>query len=195
MASRKMLTARGKTQSMSEWAREFGIPENTFYYWCKAADYNVENALIRAEQRKKSSKTHPNTNMKTLTANGETHTFWDWAKINGINVRTIYSRYERGMTPEQCVNPQMYDTAYLKNRPLYGANGSRQEKLDAERAFVEKQKKIMDKRIEYMNGVRETVKVRWCDRTSHSHTWRDTMVAVSDLYEFGQKHYLAKVVG
>lgn len=43
---------------------------------------------------------------KELTINGETHTLGEWAKITGLNYKTIATRIYRGKTGAEIIKPK-----------------------------------------------------------------------------------------
>ncbi|CAB4132515.1 hypothetical protein UFOVP253_29 [uncultured Caudovirales phage] len=74
-------------------------PSHTVERLSSDLDYSPENCVwaTRIEQANNKSSNH------LLTLNGETHTVIEWSRKTGINVKTIYTRLNRGFTDKQAL--------------------------------------------------------------------------------------------
>ena len=111
----RMITFRGKTQSMSEWARELGISRERVRQ--RLAKGPVEYALDLSRLPPPKPGFHQEE--KTLTYRGETRTISEWAQCLGISAATLYLRCRK------------YGTVAALSRPRY-ARGQRAKKKKKE---------------------------------------------------------------
>lgn len=85
-----------------EWKDDF----ISFYNWSMANGYNDKLTIDRIDVNgnyepnncrwiKQSEQCRNRRDTVYITYNGETHTFYEWSKITGINQRTLYTRYYR----------------------------------------------------------------------------------------------------
>lgn len=146
--------------------------------------YSLEDAMARA----KKPPIH-----RRLTYNGEEKSISEWSKISGVAKQTITDRIDKGMPPEMCLYNGNLNT-YKKELGYGTYNAEKMGRVPQsykERAVWEKQ--ITDD-LKRRSGTQTEFRVRWCDRTSHSHSWRETEVGLYDLDAFLDSHYLARVV-
>lgn len=131
-------------------------------------------------------KCHRPANHRYLTVNGKTRSITEWARVTGVDRTTITQRVDKGLPPEACI--------FNGNITAYRPNAEPDITLPLTEQEREKAKKNIDRKLAEMDGKRMMFRVRWCDRTSHSHAWRDSEVERSELQKFLDTHYLAKVV-
>lgn len=180
----KHITAFGETHNISEWARKLGVGIDTMSKWFMKID-NPEEAIKKCQTHGK----------LLVTARGETHTVQEWSDITGISYGTIISRLERGKSHEEAIREVRLSRADLTRRQ-YSDKGFRYVNEVEKQAETNNRIEYVDKMLGRYEKQKGAVKVRWCDRTSHSHTWYDTIVERSELSAFLKDpyHYLAKVV-
>lgn len=137
-------------------------------------------ALEDAVERAKIDPVH-----RYLVCRGEKHSLTGWANITGLPRGTITDRLRRGLPPELCI----YEGKLTKKiiSEYERRNAQSEDNPETEQEFVER-------RLPSVQHNGRIFKVRWCDRTSHSHSWRETFVERSELEEFMDTHYLSKVV-
>lgn len=173
----------GVVKSLEGWAREYGIGVSPLRERLKK--YPPKEAIeicLRYKGRKFAD---------LIEYNGVSLTIEEWAKKTGLLSQTIRSRIRRG---------------YPIEKVLYCGNvnsGEFQEDIAERRAMnklkqaglYEDYKKMMDKELERKVRSSKSYRVRWCDRTAHSHTWYTDRVPLDEIDEFIKTHYLARVVG
>lgn len=185
MGKEKTWIVNGVEGLTSYWAKECGVStSNMKHYFDK---YSPEEAVEKASRKDKKTGVAG----RLITYNGETMNLTEWSKRIGINRKVISDRLQKGYSIEEALSPQKWKV------------GSRNPKL-GRRDLAEKKKSgqydtwvdSIEKRLEQMDDNKDKtyIKVRWCDRTSHSHSWHDTMVERRELQTFLDTHYLAKVV-
>lgn len=180
----KNITAFGETHNISEWARKLGVTTDTMSKW-----------FLRMPTPERAIKACQTQGVILITARGETHTIREWSDITGISYGTIISRLERGKSHEEAVAEVKIPRANT-TKSQYAEDGFRYQNELEKQAETQERINYVDKTLGRYKKHKGAVKVRWCDRTSHSHTWYDTMVERSELYAFLKDpyHYLAKVV-
>jgi hypothetical protein len=88
------LTVFGRTQSVTQWADEVGIPSGVIW------------GRLRKGMPPELALTKPTTiNVPIITAFGKTQTAKKWSAETGIKYSTIYYRLNHGWSPEDCVTP------------------------------------------------------------------------------------------
>jgi hypothetical protein len=88
---------RGRSMTLRQWAEKLNISYNailTRYH----RGYTPEECLFG---RKRTS--YDGTLKILLTYNGETHGVYQWASILGVLTGTIYARYYKGWSDEECL--------------------------------------------------------------------------------------------
>ena len=93
----RVLTHRGKSQTVAEWAREIGLPATTLYARLNKG-IPVDEALSMTLQM-------PGAPPRLLTHNGECHPLKVWARLLGMKPTTIRERLKRGWTVEKALQP------------------------------------------------------------------------------------------
>lgn len=90
--STRLLTYRGRTQTLAQWARETGIAHKTL---CGRMDQGrtAEDILTAP------SATKP----QYVTYEGKTQTYSEWSKETGLSADLIYMRIKRGMSPQDAL--------------------------------------------------------------------------------------------
>ena len=97
-----LLTLDGRTQTISEWARELGIPPGVIFQR-KRNGWSDERAL-----------TEPVNSMKMYELNGEVHSLTEWESITGIPMKTLHKRVTvQGMSMEEAVQDTNYNRKYI----------------------------------------------------------------------------------
>ena len=181
MGNKHNITYNGETKSVSAWARDIGVHQSRIHRLLK--QFPPEDAISLCIEFKGRRFGH------LLELNGEKHSISEWGRIRGIDPATIRYRMSKGYSIEKCLSPGHYnfceddttESVYIR-------------KLDEEGRLAE-MKRELDKQLDPPMRSGKHYKVRWCDRTSHSHTWYTTKVDAEDLDSFLSTHYLAKVVG
>lgn len=94
------------------------LNENTgvieFCKWANANGIDKGKSLIMIDESKGYFPDNCkiiDTNIITITLNGETHTIYEWEKIKGVEAHVIYNRLKKGVTPEEALAPS---TKYVK---------------------------------------------------------------------------------
>ena len=87
--SKQMYTIDGRTQSITDWCREYGVPSGTVYYRITKLGMSLEEALKHERMRRSGRK-----GVK-VTIDGETFTVAEWAKRLYIHKTSIYKYAER----------------------------------------------------------------------------------------------------
>lgn len=98
MSRRKvMITYKGKTQGIDEWALEFGLNKRTFRhrYYSKIPMEIIEHKSLKSNCGRKH---------KLMKYKGKSQTSEEWASEFGINHRTFLSRLRYGWTMEEIEN-------------------------------------------------------------------------------------------
>ena len=91
-----LITYQGKTQTVSEWADELGLPYNRIYIRLLRGETDPEKILCESLRKP----------IIHLTYKGETKDLKQWAKELGLKYRTVLRRIERGETdPEKILQP------------------------------------------------------------------------------------------
>jgi len=98
--STEMLTIKGETKPLAEWAEIAGVKYWTFYRRIKVYGMDPEEALEKASPERTYKK-------HKLMVNGVTKTPAEWARETGINYTTIRARLKRGWSPEDAVTRPM----------------------------------------------------------------------------------------
>jgi hypothetical protein len=96
------LTFNGKTQCISQWAKEIGMSKEGLWGRINAG-YSVEEALTfkSGKWRDESKRGGPS---KPLTVKGITRTLKEWAKDAGLPMSTIHGRLKHGWSPERAIS-------------------------------------------------------------------------------------------
>lgn len=89
------LTHNGKTQTVTEWAEELGLPAPRLY-WRHHQGLPVEQVLAQGERQK-------GTPPLSLTMGGITDSLRGWARRQGLSKTTISGRLERGWPVEKAL--------------------------------------------------------------------------------------------
>lgn len=93
---RKRHEINGEWHTLREWAEISGITYNTLYMRMYRYGMTLEEAM--------GNPLRPIMHYaQTIEIDGETHTISEWAALTGQKVRCIYSRLERGYTPQEAV--------------------------------------------------------------------------------------------
>ena len=79
------VTYNGVTKSISEWAKEYGIPYNTLHNRVVSLGWDFEKAINKSKMSGKEG-------VRTYTHNGVTKTISQWAKELGIEYQKLYNR-------------------------------------------------------------------------------------------------------
>jgi hypothetical protein len=93
--SNRMIEFRGKTQSLSQWAREVGLTKGALETRMNTG-WTVERALTEPVGALKS-------NTVWLELNGERRPLQEWADLLGINASAIHQRLRKGWTDERAL--------------------------------------------------------------------------------------------
>jgi hypothetical protein len=94
------VTFNGKTQTLTEWAHELGIPPTTLFNRVRRG-WSTEELL---NPKHWSDKRHPNGKSKLLAFNGRVQTQAQWSKELHIPVSTISNRLDRGWSIERTLS-------------------------------------------------------------------------------------------
>lgn len=179
----RMYEYKGEWHPISYYARQIGVNPNRLRDFVRNG-YSLEDAMERA----KKPPVH-----RRLTVNGVERSISEWSFLTGVDRQTITDRMDKGYPPELCLYQGNLNT--YKKESGYGEFSF--DKLGnvpvTEEARTAWEKKITDD-MKKRAGKQTMFRVRWCDRTSHSHTWREDMVGLYDLDAFMESHYLSKVV-
>jgi len=89
----------GKSQTLSDWARELGIKRVTLAKRLLIDKWPIEKAFSKEDYRSKK----PIRSRQTLTLNEETHSIIEWAEKLKINPATIRERIKRGWSVEEAL--------------------------------------------------------------------------------------------
>jgi len=91
-----LVTYDGKTQTLSEWAREYGLPRETLRSRIEKLGYSFEEAI---KKKYKSQR-----NNVIVSYNGRSFTQAEFAREIGVTPQCICQRLKRGFTPENIVS-------------------------------------------------------------------------------------------
>lgn len=188
MAREKYWTVNGVTEVTTYWAAKCGIANDSMYHYFDR--YPPEIAVEKATAAG-IAKSKRGSSGRYITYNGETMNLTEWSKRIGIDRKTISKRLRDGYSVEEALSPEKKKVG--KRNPNLGRRDLAEKKRNGQYdAWVSG----IERRLSEITGdVKRTFfKVRWCDRTSHSHSWRETMVERSELQKFFDTHYLCKVV-
>lgn len=121
----RLLTAFGKTQSLTEWAEEYGIYPATLSARLKRGA-KLEDSLHKGNRAAPAV---------DITAFGRTQRLAKWAEEYGLNSVTLHSRIKRGVKPEDALTtkPGMHTRASSKRR--VDPYAKRREKLRADLVY------------------------------------------------------------
>ena len=94
----KTLAFRGESHTISEWAKITGLVAETIRSRLKRG-WPPEMALATTADSTRRMHSLP----EMVAFRGERHSFFEWAKITGLNVYAIRSRLKRGWSPEMAL--------------------------------------------------------------------------------------------
>lgn len=94
-----LVECNGKKQSISQWARESGIPYGTLRWRIVEQGWNPEIAVSTPVEQKHKRKEVAG----LISVNGEEKTCLEWAQEYGLSTATIYYRLRKGWTTEDAV--------------------------------------------------------------------------------------------
>jgi hypothetical protein len=86
-----LVTYKGKTQTLQQWADEYGIWKTTLLNRLKSKNFTLDEAMLLSPSP--SHKKHSNNLEHYITYNNETKRLCEWAKIFKLNRSTLRSRY------------------------------------------------------------------------------------------------------
>lgn len=86
-----LLTARGITKQVNDWAEDSGVAASTIVRRIKSLGWDVEKAIF----------TPTNSFQRCITYKGETLNCSDWALRCGVTTKTITNRLDRGLETDQ----------------------------------------------------------------------------------------------
>lgn len=92
----RVLTWRGKTQTLMEWSEKTGIPYGTLWFRLGTMGLTIGEAI----QFRKGSRSP---RRGVVTVNGETKSVSEWAKGLGITLASLCYRLDNGWPPELAV--------------------------------------------------------------------------------------------
>lgn len=92
----RMITYRGVTKSLADFAREYHIPYHTLFERVVTYNWDLELALT--------TPLYTITSAKPITWNGETKTIGEWSEQVGIKYHTIMSRLYRGWSVDEALS-------------------------------------------------------------------------------------------
>lgn len=87
------ITARGKTMTLPQWAKELGVPASRLNSRCRKYGWSDEEVIER-------SRHHRLRNTRHVTFNGRTMHVVAWAREIGVDPHLIYRRLNAGWSPE-----------------------------------------------------------------------------------------------
>ena len=94
----------GKRMTITEIAREIGIPANTLRQRINKLGYSFEEAILYKSGEVPKEKRTPASTDRMITYNGKTQNMTDWAREYGINYGTFYNRIVKyGMSIEEAL--------------------------------------------------------------------------------------------
>lgn len=96
----RMISHNGKSQCLKDWAREYGIDNNTLKHRLKQG-LTMEVALAASAYSK-----HPLHRLVTYL--GKTQTVTEWAKEYRIKFQTLFNRLNAGWTIEESISASRY---------------------------------------------------------------------------------------
>lgn len=99
----RLLTIKGITKHIKEWALIYNIP---FSIVESRWDKGVRDVLTLLSPRKE---------FIQLTYNEQTATLKQWASITGIKYDTLHSRYTKNKDPEKVLSPWCFNSHTIKN--------------------------------------------------------------------------------
>lgn len=93
----KLITYKGQTHSIAEWARIIGLSGQTLHDRFKR-DWPVDSALSEPIHTKGTPQVRPRTTSKklTITYGDETHTLREWSNLTNISYHTLFYRLKAG---------------------------------------------------------------------------------------------------
>lgn len=92
----RILTLNGKSQTMSQWAREIGVQPYEIYR-------RIERGMSTEEALRPKGEWKSHT--RKITHNGKTQTIPQWANEIGVKEHVIYTRLRRGWSIEEALKP------------------------------------------------------------------------------------------
>ena len=105
----RLLTYKGETKCLGEWARGLGIDPKSLHYRLKKG-WPFEKALTAPATPPRLSR------VRMIAYNGETHCVSDWARKLGIHQATLSERLKRGWPLEDAMSCQKYGKYHKRVR-------------------------------------------------------------------------------
>lgn len=94
------ITHGGKTQTLSEWAREYGIQRETLRSRIEKLGYSFEEAVRKEYKSQKNS--------RSIKYQGNEYSASGFARIVGVTYQCICKWIDKGYTPEQIIDKFCY---------------------------------------------------------------------------------------
>lgn len=97
------LTLNGVTKPVSAWAEDLGVSKEVIYQRLKNLGWSTEDALTIPPGKAFNWRGTTHKDAATLTFDGRTQTYRQWADELGVSTATILSRLKRGWTVERAL--------------------------------------------------------------------------------------------
>lgn len=104
-----MLTARGETKAINDWARDVGIN-------CKTIRGRLDNGWSADDAIFTPAGSLRNKSAKVVEYNGESHTILEWSEITGLYKELIRSRLSHGWSVEDALSTPNDGSRHQHNR-------------------------------------------------------------------------------
>lgn len=96
----KLVSYRGSTYCLSEWAEKLGVTHKVLSTRLERG-WSIERAFSHKVWRDKSKMQRHGARAKMVTFQGKTKPLIEWSEITGLRYLTIAMRLNRGWTPEE----------------------------------------------------------------------------------------------
>lgn len=114
--SSQHMTAFGKTQILQQWAREYGLNQNTIKARLRKGGA-LEDCLYPPGSKKRPAGKIKNADAKhVFTYKGKTQSLQMWARDLGVEYRALWQRMKRGSPIEDILSPKSLHNVWLEKK-------------------------------------------------------------------------------
>ncbi len=110
-----LLTYRGETRCLSEWAEVLGIPRNTIEGRLRLG-WDAEAILSTPPQQGSTHRRRVENMTIPITCGGESRTFHEWSAFLELHPKTLARRLSRGWTLERALSERLHANMRRRSR-------------------------------------------------------------------------------